>query len=99
MSDLITYHGESLGSVHYFVYQEGKLPGRADDLFLRFINHNSLEKILTLLPEELVLVGDEEISVQKFKDEILKRCPYIGFENRMVATTKKPDFGDIWGYY
>mgnify|MGYP001583631148 CR=1 FL=1 len=77
MSDSITYMGEMLGSVHYDVYKNGKLPGRPEDLFLRFRTHDSLDKLLNLALGEVVIVGDEKMTVGSFRDEILEKCPYL----------------------
>jgi hypothetical protein len=81
VSDGIWYQQEYLGSVHYFVFRDGQLPGRPDEVFVRFTNLNSLERLLQLPQDSILRVGEEEMNVKNFKKEVLGKSPYLGLEN------------------
>jgi hypothetical protein len=86
MSDGIWHQGAYLGSVHYFVYQEGQLPGKPNDLFVRFTNLGSLERLLQLPKESVLRVGEEAMTLERFRKEVLGKTPYLGIESTMTPT-------------
>ncbi len=87
MSEGIYYRNRMLGSVHWCVYQEGKLHGRDNDLFLRLNDINSLETILNMSPRSRLRVGCEQITYKVFMEEYLKKVRHILFENNSIGTS------------
>ena len=84
MSDGIVYRGKMLGSVHYFVYTEGKLPGHKGDLYLRFNDYDSLETLLQLSPEDELEVGEENMNYEYFRREVLEKARDIHFDYNLI---------------
>ena len=87
MSDGIWYKGKLIGSVHYFVYKDGKMPGGRDkDIFVRLDNLGVLETLIRLNPGSILQVGGttrgDKITYEKFREEYLERVRDI----RMDAT-------------
>lgn len=84
MSDGIWYKGKYLGSVHYFTYREGKLPGRKEDIHVMMHDFSALEKLLSLSPQSKLHVGGEkkedEIRYGRFRRETLAKTRHITLE-------------------
>jgi len=86
MSDEIRFEGMLLGNIHYFVYKEGKRPGRTRDLFLSLNDLGSLETILSLMPGMMLNVGDEDISYETFREKYLTKVRDIHIQNNSLGT-------------
>ena len=96
MSDGIWYKGKLIGSVHYFVYSEGKLPGDKRDIFVRLNNLRALEILLQLSPRSRLRVGGDdksyEIRYEKFRRETLTRVRDIHIETNFLDSTDADTF-------
>jgi len=79
MSDGIWYNNECLGSVHYFVYKKGQLPGDPNGLYVRLHDFDDLERILQASQEETLRVGEKNMTIEEFKEKILGKTGHIGF--------------------
>jgi len=69
MADNVTIGGRVLGSVHYNVYRERKLPGKNEDYYLRVKDVDSLVVLIGLPPTTVLQVGEE--MMQEHLEEII----------------------------
>ncbi|MBI3333942.1 hypothetical protein HYZ97_00450 [Candidatus Pacearchaeota archaeon] len=91
MSYGIWYRSKLIGSVHYLVYKEGKLPGREQDIFLRMNDLCALETLLKLSSRSSLRIGGNdkghEMRYAEFKEEILAKVRDIHIENNSIGAS------------
>ena len=87
MSDSITYKGEVLGSLHYWEYAEGKLPGHNNDRYLRLNDIEALETLLRLDDGDELLLGSTRMPYSQFKIDYLNAVRDVHFEHTRNPTT------------
>ncbi len=73
MSDPIYHNGRMIASAHYFVYREGKLPGKPNDIFLRFETVQDLADFRSLKPTDNINYDEMPMTIQEFNAKITPR--------------------------
>ena len=88
MSDPIYYERRLIASAHYFIYREGKLPGRPNDIFLRFETTQDLANFKSLKPTEVINYDGNPMTVQEFNAEIMPKVRDIATPQGIKHITK-----------